>query len=62
MARQKSKEYIPFSMKMEADVYHRFRSYADKLGQTYTVCLERMITEYLDDKGYECPKESKEKA
>ena len=62
MARQKSKEYIPFSMKMEADVYHRFRSYADKLGQTYTVCLERMITEYLDDKGYECPKESEEKA
>lgn len=62
MARQKSKEYIPFSMKMEADVYHRFRSYADKLGQTYTVCLERMITEYLDDKGYECPKEPEEKA
>lgn len=55
MVKKKNKDYVPFSIKMEADVYHRFRSYADKLGQTYTVCLERMITEYLDEKGYKGP-------
>ena len=37
-------------MKIDRRVNDRFRLYASKLGQSYTVCLERILTEYLDDK------------
>lgn len=39
-------------MKIATPVYKRFRAYAEKLGQSYTVCLERIITEHLDEKGF----------
>lgn len=37
-------------MKLEKKTYQRFRAYADKMGQNYTVCLERIINGYLDEK------------
>lgn len=54
-----TKDYVPFSMKIDRRVNDRFRSYANKLGQTYTVCLERIIEEYLDQKGFEMEIDSK---
>lgn len=44
------KENVAFSMKLEKKTYQRFRAYADKMGQNYTVCLERIINGYLDEK------------
>lgn len=37
-------------MKIERKVYCRFRAYAEKVGQTYTTALERIIVEYIDAK------------
>lgn len=54
-----TKDYVPFSMKIDRNVYDRFRSYAEMLGQTYTVCLERMIKEYLDNKEFNIDAEEK---
>lgn len=50
-----TKDYVPFSMKIERNVNDRFRHYAEMMGQSYTTCLERMITEFLNDKGFEVP-------
>ena len=50
-----TKDYVPFSMKIERNVNDRFRPYAEMMGQSYTTCLERMITEFLNDKGFEVP-------
>ena len=52
MTKPKTRTTVPFAMKIDAEVYLRFRSYAEKLGQSYTVCLERIITEHLDLKGF----------
>jgi hypothetical protein len=52
MTKPKTRNTVPFAMKIDAEVYMRFRSYAEKLGQSYTVCLERIITEQLDQKGF----------
>ena len=42
------------SFRLDAEVAFRFKAYADKLGQTYTLCLERILTEYLKDKMPDC--------
>ncbi len=44
------KEVSTMSFRMEAKTAERLRTYADKLGQNYTVCLERIINSYLDEK------------
>ena len=54
-----TKENTSFSMKIATPVYKRFRAYAEKLGQSYTVCLERIITEHLDEKCFH-PEEPKQ--
>lgn len=61
MTKPKKRNTVPFAMKIDAEVYARFRSYAEKLGQTYTICLERIITEYLDEKRFFVCKEEREK-
>ena len=52
MTKPKTRNTVPFAMKIDAEVYMRFRAYAEVLGQSYTVCLERIITEQLDQKGF----------
>lgn len=44
------KNVSTMSFRMEAKTAERLRTYADKLGQNYTVCLERIINGYLDEK------------
>lgn len=44
------KEVSTMSFRMEKKTSDRLRAYADKLGQNYTVCLERIINGYLDEK------------
>ena len=53
MPRQK-KNQEAMSFRLDAEVASRFKAYADKLGQTYTLCLERILTEYLNDKMPDC--------
>lgn len=50
MGRPKTRETTPFTLRIDSKILKRFYAYADRLGQTKTTCLERMITEYLDDK------------
>lgn len=50
MADRKKKDVSTMSFRMEAKTAERLRAYADKLGQNYTVCLERIINGYLDEK------------
>lgn len=52
MSKTKTRDTKPFAMKIDTKTYNRFRSYADELGQSYTLCLERIINEYLDKKNY----------
>lgn len=44
------KEVSTMSFRMEKKTAERLREYADKMGQNYTVCLERIINGYLDEK------------
>lgn len=44
------KEVSTMSFRMEKKTADRLRKYADKLGQNYTVCLERIINGFLDEK------------
>ena len=48
------KNHEAMSFRLDAEVAFRFKAYADKLGQTYTLCLERILTEYLNDKMPDC--------
>lgn len=52
MSKTKTRDTKPFALKIDTRTYNRFRSYADKLGQSYTLCLERILNEYLDNKGH----------
>ena len=61
MTKPKTRNTIPFAMKIDAEVYMRFRGYAEELGQSYTVCLERIITEYLDKRGFSLEDSMKQK-
>lgn len=53
MADRKKKDVSTMSFRMEKKTSDRLRAYADKLGQNYTVCLERIINGYLDEKDKE---------
>ena len=44
MPRQK-KNQEAMSFRLDAEVASRFKAYADKLVQTYILCLERILTE-----------------
>ena len=46
---KKTKDSVPVSMRLDRNVYMRFRNYADEKGQSYTLCLERIINGYLDE-------------
>lgn len=50
---REKKDWTTMSFRMDAKTAERLRSYADKLGQNYTVCLERIINGYLDEKEQE---------
>ncbi len=59
---REKKDWTTMSFRMETKTAERLRAYAEKLGQNYTVCLERIINGYLDEKenkegGATCPKE-----
>lgn len=62
MTKPKTRNTVPFAMKIDAEVYMKFRAYAEKLGQSYTVCLERIITEHLDSKGFSAAEEIQNKS
>ncbi len=47
---REKKDYSTMSFRIETKTATRLRTYADKLGQNYTVCLERIINGYLDEK------------
>lgn len=50
---REKKDWTTMSFRMDAKTAERLRAYADKLGQNYTVCLERIINGYLDAKEQE---------
>ena len=47
---REKKDWTTMSFRMDAKTADRLRAYAEKLGQNYTVCLERIINGYLDEK------------
>lgn len=47
---REKKDWTTMSFRMDAKTAERLRAYAEKLGQNYTVCLERIINGYLDEK------------
>ncbi len=42
------KDWVTMSFRLDAKTAQRLRDHADKLGQNYTVALERIINAYLD--------------
>lgn len=48
MSKEK-KNCVPVSFRMDIATRNRLHAYADKLGQNYTVCIERIINAYLDE-------------
>lgn len=44
---KKEGQYL--NLKINQDIYDRFSSYADEMGQTKTIALERILKKYLDD-------------
>lgn len=47
---REKKDWTTMSFRMDTKTADRLRTYAEKLGQNYTVCLERIINGYLDEK------------
>ena len=47
---REKKHWTTMSFRMDTKTAERLRAYAEKLGQNYTVCLERIINGYLDEK------------
>lgn len=56
---REKKDWTTMSFRMDAKTAERLRAYADKLGQNYTVCLERIINGFLDEKECEVREERK---
>ncbi len=44
------KDWVTMSFRLDAKTAQRLRDHADKLGQSYTVALERIVNAYLDEK------------
>ena len=57
---REKKDWTTMSFRMDAKTADRLRAYAEKLGQNYTVCLERIINGYLNEKESEGNKEQNE--
>lgn len=49
MARPKTKEYKPLTVRMDAAVYDRLTDYCQESGQPKTVAVERAITMFIND-------------
>lgn len=49
MARPKTKEYKPLTVRMDATVYDRLTDYCQESGQPKTVAVERAITMFIND-------------
>ena len=49
MARVKTKEYKPLSVRLDASTYDRLDSYSKESGQPKTVAIERALAMYIDD-------------
>lgn len=49
MARPKTKEYKPLTVRMDANVYERLTDYCQESGQPKTVAVERAITMFIND-------------
>ena len=47
---REKKDWTTMSFRLDSKTAERLRAYADKLGQNYTVCLERIINGFLDEK------------
>ncbi len=47
---REKKDWTTMSFRMDAKTAQRLRNHAKKLGQNYTVALERIINGYLDEK------------
>lgn len=43
---KKNGQYL--NLKINQDIYDRFSLYAEQMGQTKTIALERILTRYLD--------------
>ena len=48
MSRTK-KDAKVLNVKLDRNIYDRFESYADQLGQTKTTAIERILTKHLDE-------------
>ncbi len=46
---REKKDWTTMSFRMDSKTALRLRNHADKLGQSYTVALERIINAYLDE-------------
>ena len=46
---REKKDWTTMSFRMDAKTAQRLRDHADRLGQNYTVALERIINAYLDE-------------
>lgn len=49
MARPKTKEYKPLSVRLDATLYERLEEYSKQSGQSKTVAIERALTKFIDD-------------
>ena len=49
MARPKTKDYKPLTVRMDAAVYDRLDEYIQESGQSKTVAIERALTMFIDD-------------
>ena len=49
MARKKTKEYRPLTIRMDAAVYERLSDYSEESGQPKTVAVERALTMFIDE-------------
>ena len=49
MARPKTKEFKPLSVRLDATLYDRLDSYSKESGQPKTVAVERALTMFIDD-------------
>ena len=47
---REKKDWTTMSFRLDSKTAERLRAYADKHGQNYTVCLERIINGFLDEK------------
>ena len=57
---QHKKDYITLNIKTDAALMRCFATYCKDVGQTKTLAVERIIGEFLDERGVKAEKERKE--